>query len=91
MILRGQTELTPERQCEVTEWFGRRFYRGGAGDKLAMVGELPLQLLSNRDTRKPGKQVISQQDDRHNAATQRLGLLTVYLVLMLTRRLARRC
>ena len=73
MIIRGQKRLTPERQCEVTEWFGRRFYRGGAGDKLAMVGDLPLQLLSNRDTRKPGMQVISLEDDPHNSATQALG------------------
>ncbi|HEX4890563.1 MAG TPA: TauD/TfdA family dioxygenase [Alphaproteobacteria bacterium] len=72
MILRGQNRLTPERQCEVVEWFGRRFYRGAAGDKLAMVGDLPLQLLSNRDTRKPGKQVISVEDDPYNSATQPL-------------------
>lgn len=73
MVLRGQLRLTPERQCEVTEWFGRRFYRGSAGDKLAMVGDLPLQLLSNRDTRKPGKQVMSVEDDPKDVATQPLG------------------
>lgn len=73
MIVRGQNRLTPERQCEVMEWFGRRFYRGSAGDKLPMVGELPLQLLSNRDTRKPGKQVIQPEDDPKDAATQALG------------------
>ncbi|HAK62596.1 MAG: TauD/TfdA dioxygenase family protein [Pseudomonadota bacterium] len=72
MILRGQNRLTPERQCEVVEWFGRRFHRGSAGDRLPMVGELPLQLLSNRDTRKPGRQVIAQEDDPYNSATQAL-------------------
>ena len=73
MILRDQRRLTPERQCEVTHWFGRPFARGDAGDKLPMVGDLPLQLLSNRDTRKPGKQVIAVEDDPHDAATQPLG------------------
>jgi len=72
MILRDQHRLTPERQCEVVEWFGRRFYRGAAGDKLSMVGDLPLQLLSNRDTRKPGKQVIAPEDDPYNSSTQAL-------------------
>lgn len=73
MIVRDQQSLTPERQCEITEYFGRRFARGDAGDKLPMVGDLPLQLLSNRDTRKPGKQVIALEDDPHNAAVQPLG------------------
>ncbi len=73
MILRDQNRLTPERQCEVMEWFGRRFHRGDAGDKLAMIGKLPLQLLSNRDTRRPGKHVIQPEDDPYNAATQPLG------------------
>lgn len=73
MILRGQDRLTPERQCEMMEWFGRRFHRGAAGDKLSMVGDLPLQLLSNRDTRKPGKQVIAVEDDPYNSAVQPLG------------------
>lgn len=73
LILRNQAGLTPERQCEVTQWFGRPFARGDAGDKLPMVGSLPLQLLSNRDTRKPGKQVIAREDGPHNAANQPLG------------------
>lgn len=73
MIVRDQHALTPERQCEITEYFGRRFARGDAGDKLPMVGDLPLQLLSNRDRRKPGKQVIALEDDPHNAAVQPLG------------------
>lgn len=73
MVLRDQNRLTPERQCEITQWFGQPFARGGAGDKLPMVGSLPLQLLSNRDTRKPGKQVIAKEDDPHNSATQALG------------------
>jgi len=73
VILRNQQRLTPERQCEVTQWFGRPFARGDAGDKLPMVGSLPLQLLSNRDARKPGNQVIAQEDDPHNAANQPLG------------------
>lgn len=73
MIIKGQERLTPERQCEFTRWFGKPFARGDKGDKLPMVGSLPLQLLSNRDTRKPGKQVISQEDDIHNSANQALG------------------
>jgi taurine dioxygenase len=72
-VFRGQDNLTPERQCEFTRWFGKPFARGNAGDKLPMIGELPLQLLSNRDTRKPGKQVIAQEDDPHNSANQALG------------------
>lgn len=73
MILRDQHRLTPERHCQIMEWFGRRFYRGATADaidRLPMVGDLPLQLLSNRDTRKPGKQV---RQDPTGAATQPLG------------------
>jgi len=73
MIVRGQDRLSPERQCEFTRWFGKPFARGDAGDKLPMVGSLPLQLLSNRDTRKTGNQVIALEDDPHGAANQALG------------------
>lgn len=75
MILRGQDRLTPERQVTVVEWFGRRFHRGAgpdAIDHLPMVGELPVQLLSNRDTRKPGREVIV--GERMAAATQELKM-----------------
>lgn len=48
MILRDQHRLSPERQCEIVEWFGRPFYRGATPnsiDRLFMVSDLPLQLL----------------------------------------------
>ncbi|MDH4145405.1 MAG: TauD/TfdA family dioxygenase [Acidimicrobiia bacterium] len=75
VVLRDQEGLTPERQVEVVEWFGRRFHRGAgpdAIDHLPMVGALPVQLLSNRDRRKPGNEVIS--DERMAAATQELKM-----------------
>jgi len=75
MILRGQDRLTPERQVQVVEWFGRRFYRGAgpdAIDHLPMVGKLPVQLLSNRDRSRPGNAVITGA--RMAAATQELKM-----------------
>lgn len=75
MILRGQDRLTPERQVEVVEWFGPRFQRGASADsidELPMVGRLPVQLLSNRDRRRPGREVID--DHRTRAATQELRM-----------------
>lgn len=75
MILRGQDRLTPERQVEVVGWFGLRFHRGAGADsidQLPMVGQLPVQLLSNRDRRRPGREVIS--DHRTKAATQELKM-----------------
>ncbi len=75
MILRGQDRLTAERQVQVVEWFGRRFSRGAgpdAIDQLPMVGSLPVQLLSNRDRRRPGREVIT--GDKMAAATQELKM-----------------
>jgi taurine dioxygenase len=75
MILRGQDRLTAERQAELVEWFGRRFYRGAGPDtidELPMVGKLPVQLLSNRDTKQPGKQVLTGA--KVPAATQELKM-----------------
>ncbi|MFN0027123.1 MAG: TauD/TfdA dioxygenase family protein [Acidimicrobiales bacterium] len=75
MILRGQDRLTAERQAEMVEWFGRRFHRGAgpdAIDHLPMVGELPVQLLSNRDRRQPGKAVVTGA--KMAAATQELKM-----------------
>lgn len=75
MILRGQDRLVAERQAELVEWFGRRFYRGAGPDKLdelPMVGKLPVQLLSNRDTKQPGKQVLTGA--KVPAATQELKM-----------------
>ena len=75
MILRGQDRLTAERQAELVEWFGRRFYRGAGPDtidELPMVGKLPVQLLSNRDRKQPGKQVLTGA--KAPAATQELKM-----------------
>jgi taurine dioxygenase len=75
MILRGQDRLTADRQAEVVEWFGRRFHRGAgpdAIDQLPMVGRLPVQLLSNRDRRQPGREVITGA--KMAAATQALKM-----------------
>ena len=75
MILRGQNRLTADRQAEVVEWFGRRFHRGAgpdAIDHLPMVGKLPVQLLSNRDRSRPGKEVIG--GSKMAAATQELRM-----------------
>lgn len=75
MILRGQNRLTGERQAEVVEWFGRRFHRGAgpdAIDHLPMVGKLPVQLLSNRDRRRPGRAVLT--GTKSKAATQELRM-----------------
>lgn len=75
MILRGQDHLTAERQAEVVEWFGRRFHRGAdpdAIDHLPMVGKLPVQLLSNRDRSRPGRDVIT--GSKMAAATQELRM-----------------
>jgi taurine dioxygenase len=75
MILRSQDRLTAERQAAVAEWFGRRFHRGAGADAidhLPMVGELPVQLLSNRDRRQPGKAVIT--GPKMAAATQELKM-----------------
>ncbi len=75
MILRRQEGLTGERQAEIVEWFGRRFHRGAgpdATDHLPMVGKLPVQLLSNRDRRQPGRTVIT--GPKMEAATQELRM-----------------
>ena len=75
MILRGQDRLTAQRQAEVVEWFGRRFHRGAgpdAIDHLPMVGQLPVQLLSNRDRKQPGKAVMTGA--KMAAATQELKM-----------------
>ena len=75
MILRGQAHLTADRQAKLVEWFGRRFYRGAGPDtidELPMVGKLPVQLLSNRDTKLPGRQVLTGA--KVPAATQELKM-----------------
>jgi len=75
MILRDQHRLTAERQAEIVEWFGRRFHRGAGADsidQLQMVGKLPVQLLSNRDRRRPGREVIT--GSKMAAATQELRM-----------------
>ncbi len=75
MILRRQRRLTPQRQAELVEWFGRRFHRGASPDsidELPMVGDLPVQLLSNRDTKRPGKHVLTGA--KVPAATQELKM-----------------
>lgn len=55
-ILPGQDRLTPERQIEVTEWFGRPYARGLVGfgdgaDRIASVNNGPVQILGNIDAR----------------------------------------
>lgn len=75
MILHGQERLTADRQAEVVEWFGRRFHRGAGADAidhLPMVGKLPVQLLSNRDRSRPGREVIT--GPKMAAATQELRM-----------------
>jgi taurine dioxygenase len=48
VILRGQDRLTPQRQSEVTEWFGRPFFRDTGVDNMAMVGRTPVQILGSQ-------------------------------------------
>lgn len=75
VIVPGQSGLTAARQAAVVEWFGRRFHRGdgaAAIDHLPMVGDLPVQLLSNRDRRQPGDAVIT--GPKMAAATQELKM-----------------
>jgi hypothetical protein len=82
-IRASELELAPSLELQTTgapigvivEWFGRRFYRGEGPDsidELPMVGELPVQLLSNRDTKRQGKHVLT--GDKVAAATQELRM-----------------
>ncbi len=48
VILPGQDRLTPERQSEVTEWFGRPFFRDSGIDNMTMVDRTPVQILGSQ-------------------------------------------
>ncbi len=66
VILRGQDRLTPERQAEVTEWFGRTFVRGTMGDgvdKMATVSSTPVQILGSA-AEDPDANVAAADADR---------------------------
>jgi taurine dioxygenase len=58
LVIPGQIRLTPERQMEITEWFGRPYNREGGGkfDDIPMVGETGVQNLSG------GKELAPHSD-----------------------------
>ena len=47
-IFPDQSRLTPERQSEVTEWFGQPFFRSSGIDDMAMVSRTPVQILGSQ-------------------------------------------
>jgi taurine dioxygenase len=48
VILPDQHRLTPERQSEVTGWFGRPFFRDSGIDNMTMVDRTPVQILGSQ-------------------------------------------
>jgi taurine dioxygenase len=61
-ILPGQSGLTPERQAEVTEWFGQPFFRNTGIDNMAMVSRTPVQILGSQ-ARDQGEVPAADVDD----------------------------
>ena len=62
VILPDQHRLTPERQSEVTEWFGRPFYRDSGIDNMTMVQRTPVQILGSQ-ARDQGEVPAADVDD----------------------------
>lgn len=62
VILGGQDRLTPDRQSEVTEWFGRPFFRDSGIDNMTMVERTPVQILGS-EARDQGEVPAADVDD----------------------------
>lgn len=62
VIIPGQFDLTPQRQAEVTEWFGRPFFRDSGIDNMTMVDRTPVQILGSQ-ARDAGNVPAADVDD----------------------------